>query len=189
MKKKLLLSTVAATILITFPGIGLFAQVETTPEARQEKEEQAMQEHEIQVKLEREASRAAREASHAWVSTGSGNSFVYSVGGPEKSSRLSLSKEYDNESTEKSGEFKVEKSVKKMRLNIHGQVQSGQIKVSLILPGGESYQELTIDDSAELQWSSSFSIEEDETKYFGSWKYKVKATDAEGWYNLSITTY
>lgn len=189
MKKKPFISLLAVTILITFSGISLFAQEEVTPKAKQENEAQDMKEQEIQVKITREAERAARDASRAWVSTGPGNSFVYTIGGQEKSSRLSLSKEYDNESTEKSGEFKVENSVKKVRIRISGEVESGSIKVSLYLPGGDVYQELTIDDSADLEWSSSFSIDEGETKYFGSWKYKVKATNAEGDYNLDITTY
>ena len=63
------------------------------------------------------------------------------------------------------------------------------VSAGLLLPGGEMYKDLTMDDSADLEWSTSFSIEEGVKKYHGSWTYKIKATNAEGVYNLSITTY
>jgi len=76
-----------------------------------------------------------------------------------------------------------------MKINIEGHVQSGTIKVTLVLPGGEVYKDLTMDDSADLSWSTSFTIDEGVKKYHGSWTYKIKASSAEGMYNLSITTY
>jgi len=114
--------------------------------------------------------------------------YIYTYG-QERSSRLSLSKHFENESTEKSGEFKVETEVQRMKINIEGHVQSGTIKVTLVLPGGEVYKDLTMDDSADLSWSTSFTIDEGVKKYHGSWTYKIKASSAEGMYNLSITTY
>ena len=114
--------------------------------------------------------------------------YIYTYG-QDRSSRLSLSKHFNKESTEKDGEFKVEQEVKRMKINIQGHVSSGTIKVTLLLPGGEVYKDLTLDDSADLEWSSSFSIEEGVKKYHGSWIYKIKAVNAEGMYNLSITTY
>ncbi len=117
-----------------------------------------------------------------------GSAYFYSYG-QERSSKLSLYKNFKNESTEKEGEFKVEQEVRRMKINIQGHVKSGTIKVTLLLPGGEVYKDLTLDDSADLEWSSSFSIEEGVNKYHGSWKYKIKAVNAEGMYNLSITTY
>jgi hypothetical protein len=126
--------------------------------------------------LERSASRDA------------GSSYFYSYG-QERSSRLSLSKNFNKESTDKDGEFKVEEEVTRMKINIQGHVSSGTIKVTLLLPSGEVYKDLTLDDSADLEWSSSFSIEEGVKKYHGAWIYKIKAVNAEGMYQLSITTY
>jgi hypothetical protein len=117
-----------------------------------------------------------------------GSTYIYSYG-QERSSRLSLRKHFQNESTEKNGEFKVEDEVRRMKISIQGEVRSGTIRVSLFLPDGDLYKDLTIDDSADLEWSSSFTISEGEKKYYGSWMYKIKATEAEGIYNLSITTY
>jgi|GEM_PF-2336361 len=107
----------------------------------------------------------------------------------EKSSKLSLHKEFDGDTKETSGQFSVESGVKRMKIEIQGNVEYGVIKVTLFLPSGKIYNDLSIDDSADMRWSTAFTIDEGNTEYYGIWKYQVKATEAEGEYALTITTY
>ena len=111
----------------------------------------------------------------------------YSSG--EHNSRLMLSKRYNGQSIDKQGTFEIDDEIKKLKLSIEGKVNSGSITVSLILPDGKPYKSLTMDDTADIQWSESLTIKEDETKYYGTWKYRITTKVAEGSYHLSINTY
>ncbi len=111
----------------------------------------------------------------------------YSSG--EHNSRLMLSKRYNGQSIDKQGTFEIDDEIKKLKLSIEGKVNSGSITVSLILPGGKPYKSLTMDDTADIHWSESLTIKEDETKYYGTWKYRITTKVADGSYHLSINTY
>jgi len=59
----------------------------------------------------------------------------------------------------------------------------------VLYPGGKVFKNLSITSSAEISFSQSLSIsEEDQKKYVGSWTYEVTADKAEGSYNLSFMT-
>ena len=126
----------------------------------------------------REAARARED--YVFVSNWSSN---------ESNSRLMLSKRYNGQSIDKQGTFEVEDDITKLKLSIEGQVNSGSITVSLILPGGKSYKSLTMDDSADIHWSESLNIKDGETKYYGTWKYRITTKVADGSYHLSINTF
>jgi len=115
--------------------------------------------------------------------------YVSGYGSGEHNSRLTLSKNYNGQSIDKQGTFEVEDKITKLKLSIEGHVNSGSITVSLMLPDGKIYKSLTMDDSADIQWSESLNIKEDVTKYFGTWKYRITTKVADGSYLLSINTY
>jgi hypothetical protein len=116
--------------------------------------------------------------------------FAYTTGSSsEKNSKLSLSKRYSGQSADKTGTFQIEDGVKKIRLSISGSVVVGQINLELYMPGKKELKKLTIDDSADISWSQSISVPEDDTKYYGEWTYVIKAVSVEGKYNMSISTY
>ena len=126
--------------------------------------------------------RAASRAREDYV-------YVTSFGSNEHNSRLMLSKEYNGQSIDKQGSFEVEDNTTRLKLSIEGHVNSGSIKVSLILPDGKPYKSLTMDDSADIYWSESLNFKEGETKYFGSWKYRITTKVADGNYHMSINTF
>lgn len=115
--------------------------------------------------------------------------YVSGYGSGEHNSRLMLSKRYDGQSIDKQGTFNIEDKITKLKLSIEGRVESGSIKISLILPDGKPFKSLTVDDSADIRWSESLSIKEGETKYFGTWKYRITTKVADGHYQMSINTY
>ncbi len=131
---------------------------------------------------EMDRARAAERAQRDYV-------YVTNWSSNEHNSRLMLSKNYNGQSIDKQGTFEVEENIMKLKLSIEGHVNSGSITVSLVLPGGKSYKSLTMDDSADIQWSESLNIEEGETKYYGTWKYRITTKVAEGSYHLSINTF
>ena len=125
----------------------------------------------------------SREASRAR------DHYVYVSSQGEHNSRLMLSKRYNGQSIDKQGTFEIDDEIKKLKLSIDGEVNSGSITVSLILPDGKPYKSLTMDDTADIHWSESLTIKEDETKYYGTWKYRIITKVADGSYHLSINTY
>jgi hypothetical protein len=138
--------------------------------------------HQEAITRERSRARALSRAREDYV-------YVTGWGSNEHNSRLTLSKNYNGQSIDKQGTFEVEDNVTKLKMSIEGHVNSGSITVSLILPGGKPYKSLTMDDSADIQWSESLNIKEDEKKYYGTWKYRINTKVADGSYLLSINTY
>ena len=153
----------------------------------------AKEEAEIAVRRAEHAEQAARsrEMSRARSLSRAREDYVYvtGYGSGEHNSRLMLSKEYNGQSIDKQGTFEVDDNTTRLKLSIEGHVNSGSIKVSLILPDGKPYKSLTMDDSADIHWSESLTIKEDETKYYGTWKYRIITKVADGSYHLSINTY
>jgi len=107
----------------------------------------------------------------------------------ERNTKLTLSKEYNGESTSKTGTFNVEEGVRKIRMAIHGSVKAGKINLELYLPGKKVLKKLSIDDSADIEWSQSLNIKEGDDRYYGEWTYVINAQNAEGHYRLSLSTY
>jgi len=104
------------------------------------------------------------------------------------SSQLMLSKSYDGKDAENTGVFQIEEPVRQIRFSIDGSVKEGKIIIKLLLPGGEVFKELTIDESADIRFSQSITVPEEKNKYTGNWKYVIKAVKARGNYRLSINT-
>ena len=118
------------------------------------------------------------------------HNFVFATtSSAERNTKLTLSKDYNGESTSKTGTFSVEQGVKKIRLSISGSVESGKINLELYLPGKKELKKLSIDDSADIQWSQSLNVKEGDNKYYGEWTYVINAQNAKGSYSLSLSTY
>ena len=117
--------------------------------------------------------------------------FAYSTGygSSEKNSKLSLSKIYSGQSANKTGTFTIEDGVTKIRLAISGTVEVGSITLELYQPGKKALKKLTIDDSADISWSQSINVSEDDKQYYGEWTYVIDAKNVEGRYKISINTY
>ncbi|MFC2113185.1 hypothetical protein ACFLTA_07960 [Bacteroidota bacterium] len=194
MKNKILISLVTLLGVFLMLDAPLLAQSTGDEKPDQQKAEYEAQREASRERTKERSSRAseifvAPYVEFSDVSTGD-RSFVYTTGSSnDKNSRLTLSKRYSGQSAEKTGTFQMEKGVKKIRLQIEGRVTVGKIQLELYLPGKESLTKITIDDSADIAWSKTINVAEDETKYFGDWTYTIKAESVEGHYQMSISTY
>jgi len=141
---------------------------------------------------EREASRARSSARVYSRSTGFGDEpsyFVYS-GGQENQSQLTIRNSFDGNTDTSDGEFDVAESTTHIRCTINGKARSGKINIRVLYPGGKVFKDLSITSSAEISFTQSLSIqEEDKKKYVGAWTYKITADKAEGSYMLSFMTH
>ena len=177
------------------------AQKETELKAKQELLELQRQQMKDQqaktLELERAFAEQARESdrvrSTARVySTGiAGDAPYFFVSGDQDNqSSLTLRNSFNGTSDTSKGEFDVGESTRHIRCTINGKVRSGEITVKVLYPGGKVFKNLSITSSAEISFSQSLSIsEEDQKKYVGSWTYEVTANKAEGSYNLSFMTH
>ncbi len=115
------------------------------------------------------------------------NYFMVSSSG-SSSSQLSLSKKFDGDSNENEGSFDVDDNVRHISLSFSGSVEEGAIEIVIILPDGDELKDITIDTSADITFTQTIKIAEDEDKYYGEWTYSVEADEAIGYYRLSINT-
>ncbi len=141
----------------------------------------------------REASRA-RERSYVLTRPGSGfadeGSYFFVNGGQENRSQLTIRNSFEGETDSSEGEFDVDESTSHIRCSINGKANSGKITIKIFYPGGKVFKNLSITSSAQISFSQSFSIKEEEKdKYVGAWSYKITADNAEGSYSLSFMTH
>ena len=140
----------------------------------------------------REASRARSSARVYSRSSGFSDEpsyFIYS-GGQENQSQLTIRNSFDGNTDSSDGEFDVNESTTHIRCTINGKARSGKINIRVLYPGGKVFKDLSITSSAEISFTQSLSIkEEDKKKYVGAWTYKITADKAEGSYMLSFMTH
>lgn len=104
-------------------------------------------------------------------------------------SQLTLRKSFRETTSTSKGEFDVDLNIRHFRCMISGSVRSGEIFVEIKYPDGKTFKKLTINPSADINFSQSISIKEGKAKrYTGSWSYVIKANKAEGNYMVQIMT-
>lgn len=219
MKAKAILKSLTLVLIILFSGTMLMAQSKEKDEkaaqeaeikAKKEMLEQQKQMQEEQKKMReleiiyadqaRTAERSAR-ASSSSRSSSRGRTYVSSSGyspdnfyvfsGDQKSStQLTLRNSFDGKSHSSKGEFDVDKGTRQLRIMISGKVKSGEIRIIVDYPSGDTFKDMTISSAAEITFSQSVSISEEEPdKYIGEWTYKISAENAEGSYSMSVMTH
>lgn len=169
------------------------AKQEQLEKQRQQLKEQQLKTEELERVFEEQARASERARSAVRASTGAvvfdGEPFYVSLPYQENSSTLTLRNSFDGVTDSSKGEFDVNENTSQIRCTINGKVRSGKINVRVLYPNGKVFKDLAITSSAEISFSQSLSIKEDEkNKYVGSWTYEVTADKAEGSYNMSFLT-
>ena len=213
MKTQTIFRALSFTLFFALLGTVAMAQTKQEKEEKQAKDaemkakqeqiefqRQQMKEQQLKtIELERAYTNQAREASRSRsaarvYSRSSGISdepsyFIYS-GGQENQSQLTIRNSFDGDTDSAEGEFDVAESTTHIRCTINGKARSGKISIKVLYPGGKVFKDLSITSSAEISFTQSMSIKEEEkNKYVGAWKYKVTADKAEGSYTLSFMTH
>ena len=193
---KKLLSATIALLLISDSFTAFSQEKEDTDKApKQEKMTRAQAIEHAESARSSRASSSSRSSSSSRASSSAGVSYSSNYGdvsisaiSASSSSQLSLRKSFNGESKKNEGSFDVDNSVRNIYLTIGGTVKEGKIVVKILLPDGTTSKDLTIDDTADMQFNQNIKIAEDSKKYYGSWKYMVESTKAVGHYSLSIHT-
>ena len=177
-------------------------QAEEMQARKDQLEEQHQQQQDQMRSLEREYADQARlfvpqygEAPRVWSGVRSSGTFpedtyLFSSLGQENQTQLTLRKAFRGTSSTSKGEFEVESGIRHFKCMISGSAKSGEIFIGVEYPDGKTFKELTINASADINFSQSITIKEGEAKkYTGSWNYVVRADKAEGNYMLQIMTH
>jgi len=209
MKTQTIFRMLSLSLLFVLLGSVAMAQTKEEKKAKDAEMKAKQEQIEIQrkqmkeqqlktIELEHAYADQAREASRARSSTrvysrSSGfdepSYFIYS-GSQENQSQLTIRNSFDGETDSSEGEFDVNESTTHIRCTINGKARSGKISVKVLYPGGKVFKDLSITSSAEISFTQSMSIQEEEkNKYIGVWKYKITADKAEGSYTLSFMTH
>ena len=209
MKTQTIFRMLSLSLLFVLLGSVAMAQTKEEKKAKDAEMKAKQEQIEIQrkqmkeqqlktIELEHVYADQAREASRARSSTrvysrSSGfdepSYFIYS-GSQENQSQLTIRNSFDGETDSAEGEFDVDESTSHIRCTINGKAKSGKITVKILYPGGKVFKDLSITSSAQISFSQSLTIQEEEkNKYIGAWKYKITADKAEGSYTLSFMTH
>lgn len=104
-----------------------------------------------------------------------------------KSTRLILKKHFESESVSKEGEFEIEKDQKRFKVSISGYCRSGEIHVTILRPSEKVYKTITIDSSAQVEWSQSVRFTDEDKDYIGKWIVQIVAEKADGLYEVVLS--
>lgn len=194
--KKLVYRTTLMLMLFTLFAPVSFAQTKT-PSSERERE-RSREQFILQEKVAQMEKQRAQEAEklERYKSDNFGNYFItspegglyFSGSGAGQSSQLSLSKSFNGESTKNDGTFEVDENVSYINFTISGSVKEGRIKINITLPNGEKLKEMTIDNTADIQFNQMIRPRDEEKKYSGKWTYEIEAVKAVGNYRLSLQT-
>jgi len=211
MKRKVTILFFTALFLVA-GSVAAYGQ--TREEEEKKKQEQIMQEK-IQMEKRKaleerervkvredvleEALEKSREAyARAWttpdqvfVTTGKGNNIdnVYFMGGSQSSSSLQFSKVIKEGSFTKELSFEIDEDAKRASINVNGICEEGEILIVITMPSGSKYTEVLIDEYGSVNWTKSFSIDEENGSKTGEWRFKVTANNATGNFRLSLKSY
>lgn len=168
-------------------------QMEWEMQMKKQQMEQEKKTAELELAYEIQARSTGRSRENAAIYVRPGDSdegtyFIQSYGQGSQS-QLTLRNSFSGETVSSIGEFNVDENTSHIRFTVNGKVRHGEISIKVFYPGGKVFKDLTINSSAEITFSQSLTIKEEEkTKYVGTWKYEVKTKTAEGNYMLSIMT-
>jgi type II secretory pathway pseudopilin PulG len=86
--------------------------------------------------------------------------------------------------------FDVEPTVGTVIMSVNGDCKAGDIRIKIVMPNGNTYSDIIIDEFGNLNWRKSFKISDEENKdKTGAWKFEIKSAKATGYFNISLQTY
>ena len=210
MKRKVTI-LVILSLFMAFSSATTFGQTKEEEEKKKEeillqkqiqREKQIAQEERERVKIRGdELERAVREAREAYryqwtvpeapmvLSTAKDLEGIYFMGGSQSSSSLQFSKIVKEGSFTKEFKFEIDEDAKKASINVSGMCDDGEIRIVITMPSGKTYTEVLIDEYGSVNWSKSFSIDEENGTKTGEWGFKVTAKEATGSFRLSLKSY
>jgi hypothetical protein len=115
--------------------------------------------------------------------------FGHSMGDSERTS-WDFSKTVKENTFSRDYTFDVEKTSKSVVMSVMGDCKSGEIRIKIIMPSGKNYSDILIDESGNLNWRKSFTINEKENQdKTGDWKFQISSTKATGFFKISLQTF
>ena len=81
--------------------------------------------------------------------------------------------------------FDVEPAVKSVIMSVSGDCKEGEIRIRIIMPNGNTFSEIVIDEFGNLNWRKSLTISETENQdKTGAWKIDIKSSKATGYFKI-----
>jgi hypothetical protein len=120
-----------------------------------------------------------------WPSQQGGYSFS-SGSRSQNMTSLDFSRSVTDNSSVKEYTFEVEKEMKRISLSISGACKTGEVRISILMPGNKAYSDVVIDEFGSMNWKKSFELNDESKDKIGIWKFKVTTTKATGNFRLSL---
>lgn len=117
--------------------------------------------------------------------------FDPTFGGSGDNTTFTISKNLKNTYTFSSDfEYEVPGNVTGLYFDFTGELESGNLKLTLTKPDGKTFQVISVSPVANVDWNKKFNIKEGEAKQFaGIWKITISTKEAKGFYELRINSY
>jgi hypothetical protein len=114
----------------------------------------------------------------------------HSFGGDAERTTWEFSRSVKENTFSRDYTFDVEKTAKKVVMSVMGDCKAGEIRIRIVMPNGNNYSDIVIDESGNLNWRKSFAISDTENQdKEGSWKFQIDSSKATGFFKISLQTY
>ena len=128
-------------------------------------------------------------SSAAFAGQDIGDWYSHSMGDSERTS-WDFSKTVKENTFTRDYTFDVEKISKSVVMSVMGDCKSGEIRIKIVMPNGKNYSDILIDESGNLNWRKSFTINETENQdKTGDWKFQISSTKATGFFKITLQTF
>ena len=104
----------------------------------------------------------------------------------ENGNVLELSKDLDNVSISRDFNFDVNEDATSLELDIEGELNEGDLTISVKKPNGDLFHEFQVSPLADVNWNQSIDLDEEEGEYAGKWTVTLSGSGASGNYNIKI---
>jgi len=102
---------------------------------------------------------------------------------------LVISKNLEDVTNATNFTYEVKTDNSSIHFSVNGTLSIGEMKITMKMPDGSTFQELTISPLADVNWNQQFNWDEDEQdEYLGKWTISINALKAQGKYNIRINS-
>jgi len=121
---------------------------------------------------------------------GMGSYYGHAFGGDAERTSWDFVKSIKENSFKRDYIIDIDKSVKTVVMAVTGDCKAGEIRIKILMPDGKTYSDIVIDEFINLNWRKSFNISEEENQdKVGAWKFQIGASEATGYFKISLQTF
>jgi len=115
-----------------------------------------------------------------------GNPPQFAVYGSQNSTSIDYSKSVKDSNYSKDFPAEIDSDAHKASISVSGSCKAGEIRIKITMPSGKVYTEVLIDEYGSVNWTKTFTLDEEGDEKAGTWKFLLSGKGATGNFRVSV---